>query len=593
MKRKLFRNYYSKIIAISVISIVSFVSFALYIYLYIMNQNRIVYETDEQNKILSELAQCYDDIISNRNLAYIPFFEEDNMKMLHQFCHEDYSAYEKGIMLDKISLILKDVSQLDERIEFISFRKLSEEKLYLYVVKSKKLWREGFQLEQAEINDENYLILGGRKMKTLAKDDAKEVYGVMSKSFSSEGPVGIPDYQITIWYSLDMYDSILTKYSLDSEVRFLIVTQQGYIIYDSLGQYKENQVSWLEHMDAIQGSEEYYEVEQSEDRVKTRNTLRGDGIVVCVSEGSIDDFRFSNEMRIAIVVAVCMNVLVVFGMLAVRRTLIRKFRLLENSMLQIGLNNLKYRMPVSASEDEFSRIAKRFNEMAEELHNSIQKNYVYHLLQYKAEYKALETKVNPHFLYNSLEVIYGMSKEKGQSEIAEVVMLLSRIIDYQIHGDSIVTIWRELDAIQHYMDFLVLRYRSTFDYMVEFDEEILDYKIPKLVFYTMIEYYMKYSFRGDGTDFISVQGYQGEDGMIHVDFSDNGKGGQAECIQKLDKAIKEEDESEESLAEIMNAYRRMKILCAEECRMELHSNAPEPGVKMSLIFKCVLTIIES
>ena len=592
MRKKLFRNYYSKIITISVIFIVSFVSFALSIYLYFMNQSRIIHETDEQNKAIAELALCYDDIIKNRNSVYTPFFNADNMKLLQQFCREDYSVYDKGILLDQISLILKEVSQKDERIEFIFFRKLSEEKPYLYVAETDRLWREGFPLEQTEINDENYLILGGRAIKGWVKNDTKEVYGIMSKSFSSKNPLDIPDYQITIWYSLEMYDSILAKYNLDPKTRFLIVTQQGFLIYDSWGQYKENHVSLFEHKDVIQESEKYYEVESSEDQIKKQNTLRGDGIVLCVSGSDIDDFYFSKEMRIVIFVALCMNVLVVLGMFAVRRSLMKRFQLLESSMQKIGLSNLKYRMPVSASDDEFSRIAKCFNKMTEELYQSIQKNYVYHLLQYKAEYKALETKVNPHFLYNSLQVIYGMSEEKGQSEIAEVVMLLSRIFDYQIHDDNIVSIWSEMEAIQHYMDFLVLRYRSMFAYMVEFDEEILDYKIPKMVFLAMIEYYMKYGFRGDGTDFISVRGYQDEDGMIHVDFYDNGKGGQAECIQKMAKAIKEEDESEESLAEIINAYKRMKILCGEACRMEWNSNAPEPGVNMSFIFKGVSTFID-
>ena len=114
---------------------------------------------------------------------------------------------------------------------------------------------------------------------------------------------------------------------------------------------------------------------------------------------------------------------------------------------------------------------------------------------------------------------------------------------------------------------------------IEIDEEILDYKIPKQIFHTIIENYMKHGFRGDGTDFISVMGYQSEDGMIHVDFCDNGK--------------EDRLRNEESSAELDSVYRRMKILCNETCRLEINSNGTEPGINMSLIFKGVLTILES
>lgn len=580
MKKRLFRNYYSKIIVISVISIVTLVTFSLIVLLYVMNQNRIAYETEKQDKVLAELAECYDDIIRNRFYSYQPFFEENNMKVLQQFCQEEHSTSEKGALLKDLKSIMKDVSKLDGRIAYVSLQRLSDDGSYLYDEESEQLWNQTFQFEQTEIKDENFLIRGGRKMTYYTKKSEKRVYGVQSKPFSSQSPSGTPDYQITVWYSMNMYDSILAKYNINPEVRFMIVTRRGMIIYDSWEQYEENQVSWFEHMDAIYSPEEYYEVDQSLEHIKKQDTKRGDSLVLCMfTEGYADGFYFSSEMRMATLVAVFANVLVALGMLVMRKTLMRKFQMLETGIDQVGGNNLKYRMPVSTNEDEFFRIAGCFNRMLDRLESTIEKNYVYHLLQYKAEYKALETKVNPHFLYNSLEVIYGMSEEKGQSEIAEAVMLLSRIFDYQIHGDTIVSIWREQDALQHYMDFLTLRYRNALDYIVEIYEEILDYKIPKQIFHTIIENYMKYGFRGDGTDFISVMGYQSEDGMIHVDFCDNGK--------------EDRLRNEESAAEIEGVYQRMKILCNDACKLEIYSNGTEPGINISLIFKGVLTILES
>lgn len=77
--------------------------------------------------------------------------------------------------------------------------------------------------------------------------------------------------------------------------------------------------------------------------------------------------------------------------------------------------------------------------MCYDLEDIIDKNYVYQILQQKAEYRALQTSVNPHFLYNSLEAIREKMNENSHGDEGEMVLLLSRIFEYQIRGGSIVT----------------------------------------------------------------------------------------------------------------------------------------------------------
>ena len=106
-------------------------------------------------------------------------------------------------------------------------------------------------------------------------------------------------------------------------------------------------------------------------------------------------------------------------------------------MQQIGKNNLGFRLPLGRHEDEFFRIASRFNRMCDELEDTINKNYIYQLLQKNAAYEALQASVNPHFLYNSLEAIREMLDGAGQEEGAEMVLLLSHIFKYQIRGRNL------------------------------------------------------------------------------------------------------------------------------------------------------------
>jgi len=165
-----------------------------------------------------------------------------------------------------------------------------------------------------------------------------------------------------------------------------------------------------------------------------------------------------------------------------------------------------------------------------------------------------------------------------------MVLLLSRIFEYQIRGDSIVTINKELYSLQNYIEFSSIRYQYAFDYSIDFAEEILNCKIPKLIFQPIVENYFAHGYRGDENDFIYILGYiSAEDGMIHVSFCDNGKGITGEKLEELNASL-DDAKGDNSHIGLRNVHRRLKIVFGKESRVEVVSNAPEPGICVSLVF---------
>ena len=83
----------------------------------------------------------------------------------------------------------------------------------------------------------------------------------------------------------------------------------------------------------------------------------------------------------------------------------RRVKVISEGLKQIGSHNLSYRIPTGKSQDEFGFIVDNINTMCAEMEKNIQLMYVYQLKQKAAELGELQSKFNPHFLYNTLEVI--------------------------------------------------------------------------------------------------------------------------------------------------------------------------------------------
>lgn len=583
-------NFYSKLTCICfmlVFCVAAIITIYILIYL---NSNRIASIDEEYDEILSEMVQTYNDIWENNYKVFMPIITEDNMKSFQQFCKGEYDGYEKIEGIKEFKSILNEICQQDKWIKGVYFRRYSDHTCYLYFKEDKKLMEVSFELAHTEtMQDLNHILIGAREMSYDITSKSKKrvnAFGIRSRTLSATKVMDNANYQITILYDVSCFDEILKEHSLVSGTRFFITSQQGLILYDSAGEYEENQESYFENISNITADEAAFTENEIVYVKNMKSIKKGDCLAFyIVPENNIRGFQLGGMSNVVIFVAIIIIALMGVVLVSVSQLIGRKFYELEKGICQVGMNNLKYRLPVEGQVNEFSRIAVHFNKMCDDLSTMIDKNYVYQVLQQKAEYQALKTSVNPHFLYNSLEAIREMLEEKGQDDAADVVLMLSRIFDYQIHGDSITTIWMELEALQNYIDFLSARYRHTFEYSIDFDDKILDYKAPKQIFQPIMENYFEHAFKGDGTDFIYILGYlDEEDDMIHISFCDNGKGIREE--KKINISL-EDDEEHVGLS---NVYKRLNILFRKNCRVEINSNAPEPGVTVSLVFEKRLTI---
>lgn len=250
----------------------------------------------------------------------------------------------------------------------------------------------------------------------------------------------------------------------------------------------------------------------------------------------------------------------------------RKTNTILDGVHEISKNNLSYRIPVDRSADEFSTIATQINTMAEQMQDYIQKVYLYSLKQKNAELGELQAKFNPHFLYNTLEVIHSRLLQNGDDECADMVLLLSRIFRNFINQKSFVSIREELSLCKLYIQLFEIRYMDEFETVFDVDSEILEYNIIRNLTQPAIENYFVHGFTSQNPcNQISISGYFSGPDHIVLQIIDNGSGISPEKLKEIQTSLSSEISAEDTSYGLKNINDRIKTFYGEECGLSIDS----------------------
>lgn len=138
--------------------------------------------------------------------------------------------------------------------------------------------------------------------------------------------------------------------------------------------------------------------------------------------------------------------------------------------------------------DEISRLYASYNHMIRRILKLMEDIRQKTLLQKKAEIMALQSQINPHFIYNTLDTANWIAMCEGQKEISVIVTSLADIFRYSIRDpDSLVTLEEELAHLNKYLTVQAMRYQDKFTVSIEIPPQYSQYKVPKLTIQPLVE----------------------------------------------------------------------------------------------------------
>ncbi len=160
---------------------------------------------------------------------------------------------------------------------------------------------------------------------------------------------------------------------------------------------------------------------------------------------------------------------------------------LLKSMRKFQAGHFDERVPIT-NHDEIGQLGVGFNKMVANIKQLIERVYVLQIREREAELDALQAQINPHFLYNTLDIIFWKSQASGDKEIAEMVFSLSKFFRLSLNrGEGMTTVGREKELIEHYLLLQRKRFKSKLDYEIDIDEAVLPSAIPKLILQPFVE----------------------------------------------------------------------------------------------------------
>lgn len=239
-------------------------------------------------------------------------------------------------------------------------------------------------------------------------------------------------------------------------------------------------------------------------------------------------------------------------------------------MKRVEANDLKVRFS-SKYSDEFSHVGERFNRMLEEISGLIAMNEHIYKEKSKAELKALQAQISPHFLYNTLNTIYWKNQMQQSDRVGEMVLSLSRMFQLGLNGgNEKTTLANELTHVEQYLVLQQSCYENLFDYEINLiDESLRQEHILKLLLQPLVENSILHGFnnRREG-GFIRIT-VRKQDSCLIFAVSDNGKGMDVEDVRSRMNDPQVAD-SGHSYA-LRNIDYRLRLYYGEHASMTLYS----------------------
>ena len=199
----------------------------------------------------------------------------------------------------------------------------------------------------------------------------------------------------------------------------------------------------------------------------------------------------------------------------------------------------------------------------------------------KSELDALQSQINPHFLYNTLESITWMIEAQKNEEAVIMISELAKLLRVSLsRGKTIIPVKDELQHSRSYMNIQLVRYKERFQMEFQTDKEIEDYCIVKLVIQPILEnaiYYGVGNMDEDDEGKITVRGEKKEDD-IYIIIEDNGMGMRKEVLENILKDNNKVPKHGSGVG-VINVHSRIQLMFGEQYGLEIYSE-PDEGTRV-------------
>lgn len=264
------------------------------------------------------------------------------------------------------------------------------------------------------------------------------------------------------------------------------------------------------------------------------------------------------------------------------RNVQRPIRKLLRGVQMLKKGNLSARIENSPG-NEFDFLFLRFNDMAAEIQELVERVYAEKIRSHEATLKQLQAQINPHFLYNSLFFIINTAKMQDTPSVVAMAQNLAEYYRYTTRmEDRPASLREEMQLVENYLEIHNLRL-GRLRYEIDVPEEMMDLPLPRLLLQPIVENAVVHGIeRKPGCGLIRVSGHAG-DGHYMLIVEDNGAGIPYEDLLKLEQKLRLPLE-EQTRCGVWNVHQRLRYLFGAGSGLQL-SKSPLGGLQVTMIWR--------
>ncbi|UKS30923.1 sensor histidine kinase [Paenibacillus sp. HWE-109] len=584
--RKMYRNYLQNnlfmrlLLLFSMITVVTIISFSYFMY-YSMSQAAINRELDIQKKALTNVNN------------YLGGKYDSAQSIL-------FGLYRDSSLASGVSFMLQH-----------PFQEYVQHSLEQYNLGGNSMWNDGLQYFKNQVEDNEdirNLLLYSEDQQTLyalgqngqmkfvptnrARSYIPDVMALESKSVELPNiwvreAIGQWDQNLyairtpitdkltlktigqqVVYFSTDGIWKILQNDKDDLKGIILVLAPDGGVLFDSSNQYVGQPYP---HMDQINAMYENRGSSQGDYVTKLTQSKGNFSTVSIIPRKELDASSKKIGSTILLISAICIFFAILIPFLVVMSVAKRTNQIIRFTR-KVKQGDLSVRIP-DVREDEIGQISRSFNEMIEELNLYIDRVYKANIKQKQTELTALQARVNPHFLYNTLEVIRMRAISQGAHDVGEMIYSLSALFRSFVQQKKIYTLKNELEACRLYLELFQIRYKDKFTYAMDWDRRLGSVRVMKMSLQPVIENYIVHGLRSESSDNQLHIRVKQVEAFLHVQVEDNGNGISPQRLKELALFLQDEELEGESFG-LRSINQRLKLLYGSEYGVKLHS---QPG----------------
>lgn len=373
---------------------------------------------------------------------------------------------------------------------------------------------------------------------------------------------------------------------VDSNMDVIVLLPDFRVLYNT---EPEKEV-FLENDSKDAGDGIYTDQESSKMLARTTSE-NGAGILVSVDLQSLQ--VHTREIKMIVIFAAVGFFLLTFSLVfIVSSHLTKPIRDIRRQMEKTEASMLDHQLVVKSSNDEIKALGETYNNLLKRLTESVDREKKLSLLQLQTQFDTLQAQVNPHFLYNLLNIIAARGLEDDDEIICEICGNLASMLRYSTSTlTRYATVRQEVEYLKQYVFLMKTRYEELLEVEIDIPEELYGMRLPKITLQQIVENSIHHGYsQSDSVMKIRVLGGRDKDGWM-IQVADNGEGIPREALDgihgKMEAAVKKIYDQKESMdiaignMGIVNLFSRLCLLYGKNVSFDIE-NAQEGGTVVTI-----------